>query len=368
MIYVLVIIIFILLAGIYCYLCKSISKISFISKIKSKLLKWIVGTLIVCLPLLFFSITNTIVILFHMFIFLLLINLFFNLIEVFMNKGKRKKENTISYNTRFCTGLIVTIIYLCIGAYFAFNVWETNYKIVSNKILGTNNFRIVQFADSHVGTTFDGNGLKKHIEKMNKTNPDIVVITGDFIDDETTKEDMINACAALSLLQTNYGVYYVNGNHDKGYYNSRGYSYEDLVTELKKNNVKVLEDEVVNITEHIVLIGRMDKTNSERKDIDVLSKDIDKSRYIIVLNHQPNDYTNENKAGVDLVLSGHTHGGQLIPLGPIGILSGANDATYGLTTKGGTNYIVTSGISDWELYFKTGTKSEYVVIDVMNKG
>ena len=53
---------------------------------------------------------------------------------------------------------------------------------------------------------------------MNKENPDVVVITGDFVDDDTSKEDMIQSCKALSKFKTKYGVYFVYGNHDKGYY------------------------------------------------------------------------------------------------------------------------------------------------------
>ena len=67
---------------------------------------------------------------------------------------------------------------------------------------------------------------------------------------------------------------------------------------------------------------------------------------------------------MDLVLSGHTHGGQMIPVNPVGVWMGANDKTYGLEQRGNTNFIVTSGISCWEVKFKTGCKSEYVVIDI----
>ena len=70
---------------------------------------------------------------------------------------------------------------------------------------------------------------------------------------------------------------------------------------------------------------------------------------------------------MDLVLSGHTHGGQLIPINRVGELLGANDRTYGRETREGTEFIVTSGISDWALGFKTGTKSEIVMISITGK-
>ena len=64
------------------------------------------------------------------------------------------------------------------------------------------------------------------------------------------------------------------------------------------------------------------------------------------------------------MVSGHTHGGQFFPVTYVGEWIGANDRTYGHEKRNGTDFIVTSGISCWELPFKTGTKSEYVIIDV----
>ena len=359
------VVLFIALFALY-YLCKNIYNTSLMKKINNKIIRLIISILLILSILLVFNVINSIVIILHLFIFISLTNIFFRIYDNFKNK-KIKRKKYSSNDLKFVVGLCITVIYLFIGAYLAYHVFETNYSIYTSKDIGVDSFRIVQFADSHVGTTFNGEKLKKYIDKINKKNPDIVVITGDFIDDDTSYKDMIDASKSLSYLKTKYGVYFVNGNHDKGYYNNRGYSYEDLVNELEKNNVIHLEDKVIDITDNIVLVGRKDKIYMDRKSIDELVKDIDKDKYIIDLNHQPNDYENE-KNKVDLVLSGHTHGGQLIPLGSIGVLTGANDSRYGLSKRGNTNYIVTSGISDWALNFKTGTKSEYVVIDITNKG
>ncbi|MDY2768986.1 MAG: serine/threonine protein phosphatase, partial [Eubacteriales bacterium] len=73
-------------------------------------------------------------------------------------------------------------------------------------------------------------------------------------------------------------------------------------------------------------------------------------------------------SGVDLVLSGHTHGGQMIPLVQlIRWFHLGDDNVYGLQRRGNTDFIVSSGISDWELLFKTGCRSEYVIIDIQGK-
>ena len=68
---------------------------------------------------------------------------------------------------------------------------------------------------------------------------------------------------------------------------------------------------------------------------------------------------------MDLVFSGHTHGGHIFPTGQIGLLIGANDCRYGAQTRGSTQFVVTSGISGWAVPFKTGCWSETVIIDIL---
>ncbi|MDE7106781.1 MAG: metallophosphoesterase, partial [Clostridiales bacterium] len=220
------------------------------------------------------------------------------------------------------------------------------------------------------GTTFSGTELNEYVKQMQSYNPDIVVIAGDFVDDDTSHKDMVDACKALGNLKTTYGVYYAFGNHDKGYYDNsgRGYTGDDLIAELTKNNVTVLQDDITDCGDFYV-VGRSDASEvqrgGDRLDIGDLVGNIDKDKYSIVINHQPTDYAAESKASVDLVLSGHTHGGQMIPIGLISDIFGLNDRVYGWEKRDNTNFIVTSGIADWAFRFKIGCVSEFVVIDVV---
>lgn len=284
-------------------------------------------------------------------------------------KHYRTGKSPKCYVAGICA-LVFTFLYFVCGWILAHHVFETDVTVRSAKIAEP--LQIVLFADAHVGTTFDGAEMQKDMQRISAKEPDAVVIAGDLIDDNTSYEDMVNACRALGTLQTKYGVFFVYGNHDKGYAaGGRGYGYQELEAELTKNHVVILEDVSHELTDTVTLTGRADAstgrseggyTMGQREDIATLLADIPADRYRIVIDHQPNDYDAEAAAGADLVLSGHTHGGQLFPINHVGEWIGANDNTYGRERRGNTDFIITSGISAWEIPFKTGCKSEYVLI------
>ena len=267
--------------------------------------------------------------------------------------------------------LAAAVLYLGYGWYSAHHVVETRYTIETDKMAGR--LRLVLLADSHVGATFDSDGFEAQMERISALSPDAVLLAGDFVDDDTSKDNMTASARALGALKTKYGVYYVYGNHDKGYRppSYRGYSGEDLAAELVKNGVHVLEDETVLVDGRFYIAGRADLSEEERYGkkraaaADLLARK-DPSKLTILMDHQPRDYAGEAGTGADLVVSGHTHGGQIIPLTWLmerGV--GGNDKTYGHERRNGTDFIVTSGISDWAIKFKTGCKAEYVVIDIV---
>lgn len=266
--------------------------------------------------------------------------------------------------------LLLTGIYLSAGWVLAHRVTQTRYEIAGTGASAP--LRIALFTDSHVGTTFDGAELSRYVAEIQAQNPDLVVIAGDFVDDSTSRQDMLAACAALKQLQAPYGVYFSFGNHDKGYYDNalRGYTGDDLIQELEKNGVTVLQDEYVPLGEDFYLVGRQDLsenlTDTPRATMGELMAQLPESdRYTIVLDHQPADFDAEAQAGAGLVLCGHTHGGQMIPINYLGQWLGVNDLRYGHERRQNTDFIVSSGISDWELLFKTGCHSEYVLIDLL---
>lgn len=348
------------------YLINRITKFHIINKLSSgrKSVKLLLSLLIIIIVIIFlyyaFNYVNLCVILIHLTVFWLLSDLL-----IFILSKKISILSNMKIYTAGVIALAFTFIYLSCAFYNDRHVVVTEYNITTEKDVEP--LKIVQFSDSHLGTTFDGEGLKKHINKINDLKPDLVVITGDFIDGWSNSSDIIDGVKALSLLNSTYGTYFVFGNHDKNYYGEEGkrtFSTEDLINELTDNNVTILEDEIVSIPGGYTLIGRQDRQEDSRASIYELMEKVDTDTFSIDLNHQPNDYTNEASAFVDLVLSGHTHGGQLFPIINAGIWMGANDKTYGYEKRGNTNFIVSSGISDWAIDFKTGCKSEIVLINI----
>lgn len=354
-----------ILAGIAAaiYMANKITGTGLFAGISSKALTRtlsITSVIVIIVVLCFVSdITNTIVIFIHFAVFLLIGDLIGAVI---------RKTSASAISPRFIDLMALTtcIVYLIIGWILMHGMWETDYHLSTAKKIVS--LRIAHIADSHVGCGFSGKGFADRLEKIQLTEPDILVITGDFVDDDTKRDDMIEACAALGSFKAKYGVFFCLGNHDMGYYSSgrRGYTGDEMLDELRKNGVRVLLDESELVDDRFYVIGRRDADygRSDRKDTSELIRDLDKEKYMIVLDHQPTDYDSEALAGVDLVLSGHTHGGQLFPLEYIQPLVSNNNNVRGHEKRGNTDFIVTDGISDWAVEFRTGCKSEFNLIDV----
>ncbi len=342
------------------YLIRCFHRFSFLASLgeQHRFLSWVLSLIpvaAICL-LALYNAATLFVVLIHLVLGFLLCDLIAWLI-------RKLAHRTISYNLRGTAALLLTAVYLGIGCFLAFHIFETDYSIPTKKPL-SQDLRIVALADSHLGITLDGERFAKQMERISALQPDLVVVVGDFVDDDSSKADMLRACRALGEMQTTYGVYFVYGNHDNGYYPYRNFSSAELRGALEQNGVNVLVDDCVPVGNDVILVGRRDRSMEDRIDIYALMATLDPQKYSIVLDHQPNDYANEASAGADLVLSGHTHGGHIFPAGWIGLLIGANDRVYGTETRDDTTFLVTSGISGWAIPIKTGAFSEFVVINL----
>lgn len=345
------------------YLAAGFHRFAAVKKIaeKNKAAAWIISfaaVAVIALPWLLVNMWAMAVVLIHLFLFWLL----FDIISFIVSKiRKRKPVGNISA----AAAIVFTAAYLSIGWYSAHNVVVTHYSLTTEKDIGEP-LRIAMIADSHLGMTLDGDEFAAQLKRLDDLNVDAVMIAGDFVDDDSSRADLEKACSALGDVRTKYGVFYAYGNHDMGYYESgRDFSVNDLKKELEKNGIKILVNDKAMLNDNICVIGRLYETPyGIRVPISDLMADTETSTYSIVLDHQPSDYDAEAESGVDLVLSGHTHGGHLFPTGYVGTITGVNDKIYGHEKRGNSDFIVTSGISGWAIPFKTGTKSEIVVIDI----
>ncbi|OIP54391.1 MAG: metallophosphoesterase [Helicobacteraceae bacterium CG2_30_36_10] len=171
-------------------------------------------------------------------------------------------------------------------------------------------YKIVQLSDIHIGGLIDAEFIKHIVKRINVLNPDIVVITGDLVDIEISRASSV--LDELKKLKSNYGTYFIVGNHE--YF----HGIEKIINEVKSLGIRVLENENVYIGEKGVgfnLAGVYDvfgyRVQNHMPDLHrALSNK--KPSPTLLLAHQPK-FIEEVTEGVDLVLSGHTHGGQLYP-------------------------------------------------------
>ncbi len=343
------------------YLLARFRKFSFVKKLsKDKIALEIAIPLIMLIAIVL--ITGVALNAFSSLIVIVHVGIFFVLVDIITFIAKKAFKKELNLDVMGIVATLCTIVYLSFGWYFAHHVYQTDYSIDTDKDIGS--LKVAFLADSHLGITLDGEEFTAEIKEINEQSPDIVFVVGDFVDDDSTFADLKKSCEALGSIEAKYGVYFVFGNHDKGFSTEKDYTVTQLRDEMAANGVKILEDEAVLIDDRFYVIGRQDASENTRLPMSELTEGLDASKYMIVLDHQPNDYDAQQEANVDLVLSGHTHAGHIFPAGIIGIVTGMNDKLYGYENIGGTDFIVTSGISGWAIPFKTFATCEYVIIDI----
>lgn len=301
----------------------------------------------------------------------LVLQLFYFLIRKI--KKEWTEDKSIS-DTIYRCGLVPWIVTAVILSYGYFHMSDVNlkeYTVVTEKnitVNGKNGYTIAMFSDLHFGTTMDKKRLKEYCDKISAAQPDIIVLCGDIVDERTTKEEMTEAMKVMGGMQSRLGIYYVFGNHDSAMYaQTPPFTVKELEEQLTVNGIRILSDEAVDIDENLVLAGRLDRGfagEDNRKPTEEILKNVDKNKYVVLLDHQPVAFEENAKSGVDLQLSGHTHGGQIWPVGLISDLLGFGELNYGEKETGKFHVIVSSGIAGWGYPIRTGSNSEYLLIRI----
>jgi uncharacterized protein len=266
------------------------------------------------------------------------------------------KPSVINY-----VGSTVLAAFVILFGYGTFNAYSPIVRTFSVNIPKQagklTKLRIAMASDMHFGRLSGIRHVRRLVREVNALNPDIILLPGDIIDDDPlpfTQKKMGNVMKDLSAP---LGVYGVLGNHE--YY---GGEIPKFLKEMERIGITILLDQVITIADSFYLSGRKDKTDRNRLVIEDLLADIEHSLPIIMMDHQPAEITQAQENHVDLLLSGHTHRGQMAPNHLITKRIFEND--WGYLQKSQLHTIVSSGFGFWGPPLRIGSRSEIIHIDL----
>lgn len=235
-------------------------------------------------------------------------------------------------------------------------------NITSGKLVSPSGyFSVVQLSDLHIEHSTSLKKISKLVNTVNGLKPDLIVLTGDIIEFPASRS--VKITKLFKNLKSKYGVYAVTGNHE--YYVGIRHFYEFA----EKSNIKILENEVKEITPNISLSGIDDIKSAESKDFSAdnfsFLSGINKKKFNIFLAHRPFGFVKFSSYGIDLQLSGHTHAGQIPPMDLLVQLY--YKYPYGLYSSGKSYIYTTSGTGFWGPPMRFLSKSEIVYLKINNK-
>lgn len=230
---------------------------------------------------------------------------------------------------------------------------------IDKPIRSGNPLKIVAISDLHLGYSIGRNEFERWVKLINRENPDIVLIAGDITDNSVRPLYEERMEEVFGQIRSKYGIYTIPGNHEYIADAKKAFSFYE------KAGLTLLRDSVVLVDNSFYVVGRDDRSNPNRQPLDQLMAGLDRSKPIILLDHQPYNLEEAEQNGIDLQLSGHTHEGQIWPVSLI--TKSLFELPHGYIQKGNTHIYVSSGIGIWGGKFRIGTQSEYVVIDMKTK-
>lgn len=305
----------------------------------------------------------------------------FDLLRLIAKHTKLKNTLLFSRGSVISIGSVVVAcaVAACLyGIFNARNIKVNEYSVTVNKSCGSDkHLKAVLVADLHMGYAIGVDHITNMVEKINQQDADIVIIAGDIFDNSYDgMDDPEGIKAQLKSIKSKYGVYAVYGNHDIDEKILMGFTFdwggkqlhsEKMTNFMKECNIKLINDESVLINDEFYLVGRRDtdKPGTEdgtRAEISELTKDLDKTKPIFVLSHEPDELQKTADAGADIDFSGHTHDGQLFPGNlTIGLFW---ENPCGMIKKDNMYSIVTSGVGVYGTFMRVGTDAEICSVDI----
>ena len=239
-------------------------------------------------------------------------------------------------------------------------VRETDYMLETDKFSGE--IKLALMSDVHLGNAMNADSFLKTVDRAISEGADALILAGDLVDEGSELSDFEALCEGLSRRPMRLGAYYVFGNHDGAHYGGTVTS-PAVENGLTDAGVTVLTDESLLLNGWLRIVGRKEASVRSRLTPEALLKNTDpETEFVLMIDHQPAETKACAAAGVDLLLSGHTHNGQIWPIGLISKWFGINEIEYGLEDVDGMKAMVSSGVSGWGCSFRTSGRSEFVMI------
>ncbi|MGW0709323.1 metallophosphoesterase [Streptomyces sp. NPDC002643] len=220
-------------------------------------------------------------------------------------------------------------------------------------------FRIAVVSDIHLSPMLGRGFAQKVVDTINSTQPDLIAVVGDLVDGDVA--DLGPAAAPLAQLKARHGSYFVTGNHE---YISGA---EQWVEEVRRLGLTPLENDRRELP-YLDLAGVNDiagEDEGQGPDFAKALGDRDTSRAVVLMAHQPVQIHDAVDHGVDLQLSGHTHGGQMWPM--TYVAQAANPTLAGLERYGDTQLYVSRGAGAWGPPVRVGAPSDITVVELASK-
>ncbi len=282
--------------------------------------------------------------------------------HIFHHKTKKKK-----FYITIPVFLILWIVLIIWGYYQNHHIVITKYNYQNDKIdEALDGYTIVQVSDLH-NQSF-GFNEKILIVKIKNEDPDIIVVTGDTIDSaHTSYNRSLNFLKEISELAP---VYFITGNHEKWLEKKKPEKINAFYKDIEEAGINIIDNEVVEISDGFYLIGLADDELGGSR-LRELTENLPNDSLKILLAHEPKYYDNYSSCGVDLVLTGHVHGGQFIIPGKGGFVS--PEFTFfpelyeGEHIYGNTTMIISRGLGNSLIPLRINNYPELVVVRLNKK-
>jgi predicted MPP superfamily phosphohydrolase len=222
-------------------------------------------------------------------------------------------------------------------------------------------FRIAQLTDVHVGPTIGRAFVEQLVERTNALSPDLIAITGDLVDGSVAELGPL--VAPLGDLRARHGVFFVTGNHE--YYSGA----DEWIAFLEGLGIRVLRNERVTVEHDGALLDVAGVDDWEASQFEGHGRDLakalegrDRDRKLVLLAHQPKQIEEAAALGVDLQISGHTHGGQIKPFNYLVRLQ--QPYVQGLHDHGNAKLYVSPGTGYWGPPMRLGVEAEITLLEL----